>query len=282
MGTKIRYVNLDEVSPELFVGLWEYDFIIQPKELTLFRFCSDRILVEFWEGSWFDKKDKKWKDRNTNLSDYFLSTELSDIELVRPYSRLDYGEEYGDPISYYVQSPNITNFMMFHQEDPASKVGKAFEDSIREVLQDIGIETKNKSNDIFLKSGGTFKKFCGTLRRPSVSGYTYKDVSLTYKLELDVVSQIRNISSQVKVKKFDVEDISEMICGIWEDYPEIDKNKFESEIINRVCDILNFEIKDDSLTISEKKMLFERGNRRLTEDEWYLYGNNEKFDIYKY
>jgi len=58
MGTKIRYVNLDEVSPELFVGLWEYDFIIQPKELTLFRFCSDRILVEFWEGSWFDKKIK--------------------------------------------------------------------------------------------------------------------------------------------------------------------------------------------------------------------------------
>ena len=119
------------------------------------------------------------------------------------------------------------------------------------------------------------------MRRPSVSGYTYKDVSLTYKLELDVVSQIRNISSQVKVKKFDVEDISEMICGIWEDYPEIDKNKFESEVINRVCDILNFEIKDDSLTISEKKMLFERGNRRLTEDEWYLYGNNERFDIYK-
>ena len=72
-----------------------------------------------------------------------------------------------------------------------------------------------------------------------------------------------------------------MICGIWEDYPEIDKNKFESEVINRVCDILNFEIKDDSLTISEKKMLFERGNRRLTEDEWYLYGNNERFDIYK-
>jgi len=34
------------------------------------------------------------------------------------------------------------------------------------------------------------------------------------------------------------------------------------------------------LTYDEEDLLSERGHRRMTEKEWYLYGNNDGFDIY--
>jgi hypothetical protein len=70
-----------------------------------------------------------------------------------------------------------------------------------------------------------------------------------------------------------------MVGGLWEVNPTIEKNKLETEIINLVVDELNLTIKNDSLTNEEESKLLERGNRRLTEKEWYLYGNNDGFDI---
>ena len=53
----------------------------------------------------------------------------------------------------------------------------------------------------------------------------------------------------------------------------------EFKYIDGICKNLNFIIKNDSLSDEEESKLFERGNRRLTEKEWYLYGNNENFEI---
>ena len=46
-----------------------------------------------------------------------------------------------------------------------------------------------------------------------------------------------------------------------------------------ICKHLNLSIKEEQLTSEEEQKLFERGKRRLTEKEWYLYGNNENFEI---
>jgi lipoate-protein ligase A len=82
------------------------------------------------------------------------------------------------------------------------------------------------------------------------------------------------------VKKFDVEDIRDRVGGLWEIGSTIERNKFESEIVNNICKFLNFSIRQDILTKEEESKLFERGNRRLIEEQWYLYGNNDGFDIY--
>jgi hypothetical protein len=53
----------------------------------------------------------------------------------------------------------------------------------------------------------------------------------------------------------------------------------EFKYIDGICKNLNFITKNDSLSDEEESKLFERGNRRLTEKEWYLHGNNENFEI---
>ena len=82
-----------------------------------------------------------------------------------------------------------------------------------------------------------------------------------------------------KVKKLEVDDISDMIGGIWEVNATIDKDKMDLEVVTRMCKKLGMSMRNDSLSDEEESKLFERGNRRLTEKEWYLYGNNENFEI---
>ena len=58
-----------------------------------------------------------------------------------------------------------------------------------------------------------------------------------------------------------------------------DKDEMDLEVISRMSKKLGLSVREDKLTTEEESKLFERGHRRLTEEEWYLYGNNENFEI---
>ena len=42
-------------------------------------------------------------------------------------------------------------------------------------------------------------------------------------------------------------------------------------------DKLGMTLRNDTLTQEEKSILFERGHKRLTNEQWYLYGDNGEF-----
>ena len=136
-----------------------------------------------------------------------------------------------------------------------------------------------KGNDIFFKSGGNLKKYLGNLYRPSANNWGYCDISITYDFDFEVANRVRTFDSKVKVKKFEVDDIKDMVGGLWEVDPTIDKDELDLEVVTRVSKKLGLSIKNDSLTGDEMDKLFERGHRRLTEEQWYLYGNNDGFEI---
>ncbi len=153
-------------------------------------------------------------------------------------------------------------------------------DTVKEILAETNIgETKRKGNDIFFKSGGNLKKYLGNLYRPSANNWGYCDISITYDFDFEVANRVRTFDSKVKVKKFEVDDIKDMVGGLWEVDPTIDKDELDLEVVTRVSKKLGLSIKNDSLTGDEMDKLFERGHRRLTEEQWYLYGNNDGFEI---
>ena len=293
MTNEVRYLNLGQVSPEIYMALWEYDNCIALKEPLLIKFTQDRTLVEFWQGPCWDDKVKEWYMPFSDLSQYFNSPELSDIFMCRPYVKLEL--PYDADMSYYVMSKYVTNFIMFYpgigrikeDKDKRSEISEIFFDSTQKVLKNkYDIETKiprninnSPSNDVFFKDDDKWRKFLGAMYRPASNNYGFIDMSITYKFDSGIADRIRKFDSEIKVKKFDVEDIRDRVGGLWEINSTIERNKFESEIVNNICKFLNLSIKEEQLTSEEEQKLFERGKRRLTEKEWYLYGNNENFEI---
>ena len=67
---------------------------------------------------------------------------------------------------------------------------------------------------------------------------------------------------------------------LWEVDPTIDRDKLDFEVVQEMSNHLGYTIRHDILTNKEEDLLFERGHRRMTDKEWYLYGNNDIFDIY--
>jgi|TARA_Y100001949_G_C15973698_1_gene325118 lipoate-protein ligase A len=284
---KIKYVDLGGVSKEMYTGLWEYDNVVDLKEPILIKFSTNKTLVSFWQGPYWNEESQEWESVYSDLSDYFYSSELSDIFKVRLYEKLEI--PYNADMVYYVESPDVTDFLLFYpdigrltveQKNIRSNIMDMILESISKVLRkNYSIKTRCEGNDIFFKSDDKWKKFVGSMYRPSRNNWGHFDISLTYKFDSEIANRVRTFDTKVRVKKFDVEDISNMVGGLWEVNPTIEKNKLETEIINLVVDELNLTIKNDSLTNEEESKLLERGNRRLTEKEWYLYGNNDGFDI---
>ena len=79
--------------------------------------------------------------------------------------------------------------------------------------------------------------------------------------------------------KFDVKDVSEVVGGLWEVDPTIDRDKLDFEVVQEMSNYLGYTIRHDILTNKEEDLLFERGHRRMTEKDWYLYGNNDNFEM---
>ena len=305
MRNELRYIDLGSVSKEIYTAIWEYDNIIDLKDPILIKFSTDKTLVSFSQGLY------------TDLTDYFYSPELLDIDKLRYYQKVVI--PYDAEVCYCVESPDVTNFIYFYPNggriNEISSISDLFMDSAKEIVVETcshvphgqstllqkdrtgsksdyrswpqrrgGSETKGLSvffsnNDMFLKSDKKFKKCAGTLYRPAANNWGYCGMSITYKFDSGIANRVRTFDSKVKVKKFEVDDISDMIGGIWEVNATIDKDKMDLEVVTRMCKKLGMSMRNDSLTDEEKSNLFFRGHRRLTEKEWYLYGNNDGFEI---
>ena len=85
----IKYVDLGGVSKEMYTGLWEYDNVVDLKEPILIKFSTNKTLVSFWQGPYWNEESQEWESVYSDLSDYFYSSELSDIFKVRLYEKLE-------------------------------------------------------------------------------------------------------------------------------------------------------------------------------------------------
>ena len=88
-------------------------------------------------------------------------------------------------------------------------------DVIGEVLGELGINTMYENNptanDLFyehndLKIGdeGKYRKFGGSLYKPSDNGFGYLDFTLTYKFDYELANKLRRFESDINIKKYDI------------------------------------------------------------------------------
>ena len=115
--------------------------------------------------------------------------------------------------------------------------------------------------------------------RTAPNNWGNSEISITYDFDSKIANRVRTFDSKVKMKKFYVDDIKDMVGGLWEVDSTIDKNEFDIEVVNRMCSKLGQTIQHDSLSQDEHNALFKRGKRRMTEEKWYLHGNNDDFEL---
>jgi len=149
-----------------------------------------------------------------------------------------------------------------------------------DLLIERNIGAKVDGNDVLFELNGNYKKFSGSLYRPATDGYGYVDNGITYKFDFKLANKLREITNEINIKKFDVKDVSDVVGGLWEVDPTIDRDELDFEVVQRMLNYLGYTIRQDTLTHDEENLLFERGHRRMTDKEWYLHGNNNSFDIY--
>jgi len=282
---EIRYLDLGEVTPEIYTALWEYDSVIELNEPTLIKFSPNTKIVQFFQGPYWDEELQDWKNDFTNLSEFYNSEILKDVIISRCYVPIEIN--YSAEISYYIATPDGTDFILYlpdmgvlSEKDKRQEIDFIFKNILIQALSEKNIDSKVGGNDVIFELNGNYKKFSGSLYRPATDGYGSNDIGITYKFDFKLANKLREISTEIKIKKFDVKDVSDVVGGLWEVDSTIDRDELDFEVVQRMSNHLGYTIRQDTLTYDEENLLFERGHRRMTEKEWYLYGNNDGFDIY--
>ena len=280
MKNTIRYVDLKSVSPEILSIMCEVDFVIDIQVPTIFRYTSDRVLCHFWG------------QEHTNISSLLLSKELSDVYMLRSY--IPFGDDIfpvnrndslvfeSSEFGYYIETPDVTYWIILH---PNNNIHQKMDSMSHSILQDIfkeqNIKTKHVGNDLFLrdKIDNQWKKFVGSLYRPAKNNYSYSDIALTWKFDVDVANRVRKVADDenIKLKKFKVEDIGSRVTGVFSVHPTVNREEVELEFINRFSNSFDLTIKSDTLLKEEYDLLFDMGNRRLEDINWQHKGINDNF-----
>ena len=277
MKNIIRYIDLKNVSPEVFSTMWEVDFIIDIQVPTIFRYTSDRVLCHFWG------------QEHTNISSLLLSKELLDVYMMRCYAPVDIflrdpndNTAYVSNFGYYIETPDVTNWIILH---PDNNIHRKMDSISHSILQDIfkekNIKTKHVKNDLFLRDpvDKKLKKFVGSLYRPAKNNHSYSDMALTWKFDVDVANRVRKVAEDenIKLKKFEVDDIGERAVGLSEIYPTLNREEIELEFVNRFSNFFDLTVKKDTLLKNEEEKLFNRGKIRLEDKEWQYKGIDDNF-----
>jgi lipoate-protein ligase A len=279
MKNIIRYIDLKNVSPEVFSTMWEVDFIIDIQVPTIFQYTSDRVLCHLWEPPRV----------YTNISSLLLSKELLDVYMMRCYAPVDIflrdpndNTAYVSNFGYYIETPDVTNWIILH---PDNNIHRKMDSISHSILQDIfkekNIKTKHVKNDLFLRDpvDKKLKKFVGSLYRPAKNNHSYSDMALTWKFDVDVANRVRKVADDenIKLKKFEVDDIGERAVGLSEIYPTLNREEIELEFVNRFSNFFDLTVKKDTLLKNEEEKLFNRGKIRLEDKEWQYKGIDDNF-----
>ena len=276
---EIRYLDLKDISPEVYTALWEYDRVIQLEEPILIKFSPKDTIIQFWQGPYWDKDSESWKEDYTNMEAFYNSDSIRNEIKVRCYIPIEI--PYSADISYYIATKYGTDFILYVPNSTREQRGKLdlmFQETMVEVLSDRHIDSKINGNDVLYWHNDKYKKFSGSIYRPASNGYGYVDNGITYKFDSELANRLRKIKTNgINIKKFDVKDVSDVVGGLWEVDSTIDRDDLDFEVVHRMCYKLGYTIRNDSLTEKEYDILFERGKRRMTEEKWYLHGNNDEF-----
>lgn len=277
MENQVRYVDLGLVSPEVHVGIWEYQHIVEIEQPTLIRWSLEKETATFFGIYPTDLTHilEKLEDKIRT----FDATILVDD---------NWRETSNENIAFYLEGPQITNITLFSKLEP-DKTLDLLIDSVSKECDKYGIETKQSGrNDTLFKVDGKWKKAIGN-GKISVFDWVETSVAISYSLHTDLANKIRDLDYKKTLKSMYVRDeevdnlefkgdVSDVIGGLLEKNPNINQKEFDGGVIDSFTKELNLKIKHDKISKSEHEKLWLRGHQRLTDKDWVERGIN-KFDI---
>lgn len=184
------------------------------------------------------KKDTLTIHGNRPLADFIREEAIpSDFEVVRVECGMNTGVTYTDHTAVAVRifAPDVSDLF---------RLRSAFQDSVREVLAQYGVEVKPSShrkaaNDLVFVLNGVEKKFCGCVHDLA---HHYLGFILTFDFGADKIPGLYKMNTLKMLSRGPVTDITDVVGGLREANPELDPDKVGKEIIEAILQKMEWEV----------------------------------------
>jgi lipoate-protein ligase A len=186
---------------------------------------------------------------NIPIESYINLDKVGDnIEIVKIESNVNTGVIYIDPSTII--------FRIYSAKVPIHLVKKAIDESVIELLQTKGIEAKLSThrlypNDLVFMKDGREKKFLGSIMDTKEN---YFGFMITLHFDNELIQNIFKLDSPKIKLRGDITNLSEIVGGLDEVCPSIDKGIVD-ELIDLFSKKLDWKVEASSFTKTEEALL---------------------------
>jgi hypothetical protein len=248
---KLKHIELGSVEPKFVLAVWEYPQLFIPECPIIFDYSVNATAVNVCGTERVDERI-----RLENLSD--------DIQFMRFRHETN---------SMYLYSPDMICFTMHYPDtEQFGSANRAILAVIFKTLNNYGIPIVHKNNDIFFCIGNMEKKCLGIMEQAPIDGWKSILFCINLKFNADLANRIFRFDTEKFTKKGEITDVGQIIGGIYEVNPNINRNKIAMDVIGRISERYDLEIEEQSLSENELSKMNELVDKFDTR-EWFLYGS---------
>ena len=273
--------------------IWYYDNTDISAVMTS-SVLSDVTLMRCWEASstliikelmdypdWSDPSETVLRHETSLPPDYVTSS----IDDWNPEIENLYTEK-GYDISYYTEDEYLTNWILVNpMKGEGVETVNTMHSKLCDILTEKNIIVTSSGNDTFYQhpqdNTNTWKKFAGSITRPSWNDMYYVDFGVTWNFDKTLANRVRAVAtgSNILIKKFEAVDAGENIAGLYAltSSIDLDRDTLETDLENRMFNFLQVTKSISSLTTEESQSLWTRGHQRLNDTNWQYYGDNSAY-----
>lgn len=246
----LKHINLGFVEPKFVLSIWEYPQLFTPESPTIFSYILTDTAVNVCGTERMDKRIK-------------IENLPEDIKFMRFRHETN---------SMYIYNPDMICFTMHYPDTEEFKtINNAIKAIVFKILKEYGIPLTHKNNDMYLLKDGMEKKFFGIMEKSLIDGWKTMLFCITLRFDSDLANNIIRFDTEKFTKKDGFTNINQIVGGICEANPYIDRNKIAAEVIQKIAERYDLSIEEKELSKNELSKMNELVNK-FDRKEWYLNG----------
>ncbi|MCK5017978.1 MAG: hypothetical protein KAS32_13060 [Candidatus Peribacteraceae bacterium] len=256
MSNKLRFVDWNPWPVEYISPFWELPRWVEPLEQTLVIGSPSEDYLGFL---------------STDSPETMIYTENLPPDL--PKVRYWVPKEMKGGGIGIMGSDDLLIFGHFSKDKDVSKLVKILLSSVATALAGSGIKVqlspyRPNANDLYIQIGDKLKKCFGCGFIDMGDWYTLTSM-LTFDFRIDLIRKLWRLDGEKIIKKGDVSDMADIVGGLSEIAPDIDKNKVANDIAVELAKRLNLDLSVGQFTDVEMQKMDEL-KPTLNSDKWFF------------
>ena len=231
---KTRYINRKQIEPIMLAVDHQIDFSVS----TITTGYLSRPLILLTGGYPIDK---------------FLKSDMipDDLEVVRVPVTNRFG------IGTLCLSKDVA-YISIHIPPNTIKLNVLNRAAMASVIRTLGIQELDievRNNDLLFNLDNKRRKFLGTFGYEQKNGWLFYVLNVTFQADYSLMNKIYRLDTEKMAKKSNVKDMRDVVIGIDEFRPSIDRNEFLDGVVSSLAQRLDWDIYEGYFTKEELRVI---------------------------